>query len=122
MNNIELSSDSDSSNEIYNINYNSNRNNIVNNSSFDSENNNIVTTKVVISSIGEDLVNFSNFLNNEYVNIYVTLYRLYNFFLGGKDTDIIDLNYKKEWDILFKNQIISGDYSKTPFWCDLWLS
>jgi len=34
MNNIELSSDSDSSNEVYNINNNSKRNNIVNNSSF----------------------------------------------------------------------------------------
>ncbi|KAG4085497.1 hypothetical protein H8356DRAFT_1326515 [Neocallimastix lanati (nom. inval.)] len=32
-----------------------------------------------------------------------------------RDADIIDLNYKKEWNILFKNQIISGDYSKTPF-------
>ena len=49
------------------------------------------------------------------VNIYVTWYRLYNFLLGGRDTDIIDLNYKKEWNILFKNQIISGDYSKTLF-------
>ena len=29
--------------------------------------------------------------------------------------DIIYLNYIKEWDILFKNQIISGKYSKTPF-------
>ena len=29
--------------------------------------------------------------------------------------DIIYLNYIKEWDILFKNQIISDDYSKTPF-------
>jgi len=28
---------------------------------------------------------------------------------------IIDLNYKKEWDVLFKNQIITGDYSKTLF-------
>jgi len=25
--------------------------------------------------------------------------------------DINDINYKKEWDILFKNQIISGTYS-----------
>ena len=45
----------------------------------------------------------------------MTWYRLYNFLLGGRDADIIDLNYKKEWNILFKNQIISGDYSKTPF-------
>ena len=67
------------------------------------------------SSIGENRGNLSNFLNNECVNIYVTCYRLYNFLHGGRDTDIIDLNYKKEWNILFKNQIISGDYSKKPF-------
>ena len=66
------------------------------------------------SSIGENRDNLSNFLNNECVNINVTWYRLYKFLLGGKDSDIIDLNYKKEWDILFKNQIISDDYSKTP--------
>ena len=42
MNNIELSSDSDSSNEVYIINNINIRNNIVNNSSFsDSENRNI---------------------------------------------------------------------------------
>jgi hypothetical protein len=35
--------------------------------------------------------------------------------LGKRDADIIDLNYKKEWNVLFKNQIISGDYSKTSF-------
>jgi len=69
----------------------------------------------VNSSIGENRGNLSNFLNNECVNIYVTCYRLYNFLHGGRDTDIIDLNYKKEWNILFKNQIISGDYSKKPF-------
>ena len=67
------------------------------------------------SSIGENRDNLSNFLNNECVNIYVTWYRLYNFLLGGRDADIIDLNYKKEWHILFKNQIISGDYSKNAF-------
>jgi len=38
-------------------------------------------------------------------------YRLFNFLLGGRDVDIIDLNYKKEWDILFKNQVIFSDYS-----------
>ena len=52
-----------------------------------------------------------NFLNNECVNIYVMWYRLFNFLLGGRDVDIIDLNYKKEWDILFKNQVIFSDYS-----------
>ena len=67
------------------------------------------------SSIGENRGNLSNFLNNECVNIYVTWYRSYNFLLGGRYTGIIDLNYKKEWNILFKNQIISGDYSETPF-------
>ena len=40
---------------------------------------------------------------------------MYNFLLGGRDADIIDLNYKKEWNVLFKNQIISSDYSETPF-------
>jgi len=80
-----------------------------------SGNYNIVTSNLVNSSIGENHSNLSNFLNNECVNIYVTWYRLYNFLLGGRDADIIDLNYKKEWDILLKNQIISGDYSKTPF-------
>ena len=77
----------------------------------DIENYNIVTTNLVKNSIGVNRANLSNFLNNECVNIYVTWYRLYNFLLGGRDADIIDLNYKKEWDILFKNQIISGDYS-----------
>jgi len=67
----------------------------------------------VNSSIGENRVNLSNFLNNERVNIYVTWYQLYIFLLGGRDTDIINLIYKKERDILFKIQIISGDYFKT---------
>jgi len=75
----------------------------------------IVTSNLVNNSIGENRGNLSNFLSNEFVNIYVTWYRLYNFLLGGRDADIIDLNFKKEWNILFKNQIISGDYSKTPF-------
>ena len=99
-----------------NINNNKNNiNNIVNNSnSIDSENrdfnisNNVnysfVTNDMMNRSIGENHVNISNFLNNECSNIYVTGYRLYNFLLGGRDADIIDLNYKKEWDILFKNQ------------------
>jgi len=45
----------------------------------------------------------------------MTWYGLYNFLLGGRDADIIDLNYMKEWVILLKNQIISCDYSKTSF-------
>jgi len=69
----------------------------------------------VNSSIGENHGNLSNFLNNECINIYVTWYRLYNFLLGGRDADIIDLDYKKEWDNLFTNQSISSDNSKTPF-------
>ena len=85
-NNIELSSDSDSSNEVYNINNINNRNNIVNNSrNSDSENRiinisntenyNIVTSNLVnsSSSIGENHGKLSNFLNNECVNIQVTL-------------------------------------------------
>ena len=53
MNNLELSSDSDSSNEVYNINNINNRNNIFNNSrNSDSENYNIVTSNLVNSSMG----------------------------------------------------------------------
>jgi hypothetical protein len=40
---------------------------------------------------------------------------LYNFLLDERDEDIIDLNYKKEWDVLLKNQINTGDYLKMPF-------
>ncbi|ORY20484.1 hypothetical protein LY90DRAFT_707832 [Neocallimastix californiae] len=62
MNNIELSSDSDSSNEEYNINNINNRNNIVNNCrNSDSENSNI---NIMNSSIGENRGNLCNFLNN----------------------------------------------------------
>jgi len=81
----------------------------------DSENNSIIANNVVNRSIGENRVNINNFLNNKCVNIYMTLYLLYNFLLDGKDADIIDINYKKEWDVLFNNQIISSDYSKAPF-------
>jgi len=56
-------------------------------------NNTNVTNNLVNSSIDEYRGNLSNFLNNECVNIYVTWYRGYN-------------------DILFKNQIISGNHSK----------
>jgi hypothetical protein len=47
----------------------------------------------VNKSIGENGINISNFLNNEYGNIYiyVTWYRLYIFLLGGRDANIIDL-------------------------------
>ena len=67
------------------------------------------------NSIGENSVNISNFLNNECINKYVTWYRLYNFLIDGRDADVIDLNYKKEWDVLFNKQIISGDYLKMSF-------
>ena len=66
MNNIELSFDSDSSNEVYNINNSRNsdsENRIINISN--SENYNIVTSNLVNSSIGENRGNLSNFLNNE---------------------------------------------------------
>jgi len=43
-----------------------------------------------------------------------TWYRLYNFLLGGRYKDIIDLKYKKVWNVLFNNQIVFGDYSRTP--------
>jgi hypothetical protein len=47
--------------------------------------------------------------------MYVIWYRLYNFLLCRRDVDIIDLNYKKGMGMfLFKNQIIFGNYSKTP--------
>ena len=98
---VNNSRNSDSENRIINIS--------------NSENYNIVTTNLVNSSIGENHGNLSNFLNNECINIYVTWYRLYNFLLGGRDADIIDLDYKKEWDNLFTNQSISSDNSKTPF-------
>ena len=52
MNNIELSSDSDSNNEVYNINKINNRNDIVNNSrNSDSENRILllVIVKIIIS-------------------------------------------------------------------------
>ncbi|ORY80111.1 hypothetical protein LY90DRAFT_697953 [Neocallimastix californiae] len=65
---MESSTDSDSRNEVYNI--NNIRNNIVNNSRIsDSENNNIITNNVVNSSAGENCVNLINFRNNECVNI-----------------------------------------------------
>ena len=109
MNNIESSTNSYNSNEVYNIN-NNKRNNIFNNRRIsdsenininisDNENDSVVTINVVNSSIGKNRVDLSNFLNNEYVNIYMTWCRLYNFLLGGRVADIIDLNYKKEWDI-----------------------
>ena len=64
----------------------------------DSENNNIITNNVVNRSTGDNRINISNFLNNVCVNVYVTWYRVYNFLLGGRDAEIIDLTYKTEWD------------------------
>jgi len=80
-----------------------------------SENNSIVTNNIVNRSIGENSIHINSFLNNEDVNIYVTRYRLYSFLFGGRVAYIIDLNYKKEYDVLFKNQIIFGNYPKTLF-------
>jgi len=74
-----------------------------------------MTNNAVNRSNDDNRINISNFLNNECVNIYVIWYRIYNFLLDGRDTDITDLDYKNEWDALFNNQIISCDYSKTPF-------
>jgi len=82
MNNIESSTNSYNSNEVYNIN-NNKRNNIFNNRRIsdsenininisDNENDSVVTINVVNSSIGKNRVDLSNFLNNEYVNIYMT--------------------------------------------------
>jgi len=107
MNNVESSTDSDSRNEVYKINYNNIMNSVVINSNSidsenkninisDSENNGIFTYNVVNKLIGENRVNINNFLNNECVNIYVTGYQLYNFLPGGRDADIIVLNDKKE--------------------------
>jgi len=58
MNNIELSSNSNCRNEVYNINNNNNnRNSIANKSRIsDSENNSIVTNNVVNRSISENYV------------------------------------------------------------------
>ena len=65
-----------------------------------SENNSTVTNNVVNRLIGENRVNISNFLNNECMNVYkINIwhgYLLYNFFLGGRDAEIIDQNYEKE--------------------------
>ncbi|KAG4108597.1 hypothetical protein H8356DRAFT_1349877 [Neocallimastix lanati (nom. inval.)] len=59
----------------------------------DSEYNNIIIIK-----IDDTRVNIRNFLNNRW-------YRLYKYLLGGKDADIIDINYN----------IVSDVYSKPPF-------
>jgi hypothetical protein len=37
------------------------------------------------------------------------------FLLGERDADIIDINYKKKWDVLFYNQIFSSDYFTISF-------
>jgi len=54
MNNVELNSASDSSNEVFNI-------NSIRNNSSNTEN----------KSIGENSVNISNFPNNEFIYIYI---------------------------------------------------
>jgi len=72
----------------------------------DSENYNIVTTtNLVNSSIGKNRGNLSNFLNNEYVNIYVTWYRLYNFFLALASLRWNSLNFIDDLYVLFLRKI-----------------
>jgi len=98
MNNIKSSTDSDNSNDEYNINNNNNRNNIVTNSRIsdsinwniynnDSENNIIITNNILNSLIGENRVNLSNFMN-ESVNIYVTCGTNYITFFLVKEMQI----------------------------------
>jgi len=54
--------------------------------------NSIVTNNVVNRSSGENRVNINKFLDNEYVNIYVMWYQLYNLLLSGSDVNSTDLN------------------------------
>ncbi|KAG4108544.1 hypothetical protein H8356DRAFT_1365503 [Neocallimastix lanati (nom. inval.)] len=133
MNNIELSTDSDSSNEAYNINNNHNGNSVVNDSNSidcenrnniiseseninininDSKNNGIVINNVVNRSTDENRLNISNYLNNECINVYMKWYRLYNFL-----ADIIYLDYNKEWDVITKSFLVI--ILKLHSWCDL---
>jgi len=66
-----------------------------------TSNNNIITNNIVNRSNDDNRINISNFLNNECINIYVAWYRWYKFLLDGRDADIIDLNYKKEYYGMF---------------------
>jgi len=43
-------------------------------------------------------INTRKFLNNECTNLCMTWYQLYNFLLGGRDVNIMGLDYKKEWE------------------------
>jgi len=89
MNNVESNTDSDSSNEVFNINNNNKRNNIIDNNNSnsenrninisESENNSVVTNSVMDRPIGYTCVNISNFLNNVCVNIYVMWYLIIKF-------------------------------------------
>ena len=80
MNNIKLSSDSDTSNEVYNINNINNRNNIVSKNSdsqnriiniSNSENYNIITSNLVNSSIGENRGNFFQIDNSRFKLLFI---------------------------------------------------
>jgi len=51
----------------------------------------------------------------KYICDMIPSYLVYNFLLRGRDSGIIDLDYKDEWDILFNSQIISGDCLKMTF-------
>jgi len=61
-------------------------------------------------------------MNNECVNIYVTWYRLYNILHGGRDVDIIDLNYKKEHHVCLITKLNPVIILKARYWYDLQLS
>jgi len=74
-------------------------------------------------SKGDNHVNINIFLNNEYVNICIAWHRLYNFFPGGRDTDIIDLNYKKRIEkFCLRTKSFVGIILKSHSWCQLRLS
>ncbi|KAG4091211.1 hypothetical protein H8356DRAFT_1430474 [Neocallimastix lanati (nom. inval.)] len=86
MNNAESNTDSDSCNKVYIISINNYNNSDSIINIDDSENNSIVANNIVNRSIGENRVNFSDMIIKKGIEKF-----------------------------LFKNQIISGDYSKTAF-------
>jgi len=117
---------------VYNINNNTNRNNMATNNSIsdrenknivinDSEYNSIVTNNIVNSSTAENRVNISNSMNYEGVNIYVMWYQLYNFLLGRRDANIIDL-IKRNGMLRLRTKLFLVIILKLHSWCDLRLS
>jgi len=85
MNNIELSSDSDSSNEVYNINNINNRNNIVNNSRNSDSENRIIN----ISDNENRIINISD-SENRIINISVSENRIIN--ISDSENRIINIS------------------------------